>query len=305
MPSLNLTATPTSLTLVPPSVAHEARLGSYVIVGTLGAYIWDLLSNLNNDYKLLTEHRVELTTFVYFFSRLWTLLVLVSSTLFQTYPLYHCALAHTLVLVCYAIAVPLTCLLFFLRARAIFNRDPFPTLLLFCLWLVVVGTAAAFPFSSTAAPRGSTGFCAVIGFRPYTGAMGIAGATHDTAAFAAISWRLFANAGAHTGGGLTDRIGTLVTGKHLPRFSQALLKDGQLYYLITTAGNTAAAVLFYGGVAPQQRGMLAACDVALVNAAACHVFRHTKLAAPRGAAASLVFSMPRSSGAVYVSKVEE
>ncbi|KAJ7210063.1 hypothetical protein GGX14DRAFT_394862 [Mycena pura] len=46
----------------------------------------------------------------------------------------------------------------------------------------------------------------------------------------AISWRLFSNAGAHTGG-ITDRIGTLVTGKRLPRFSQALLEDGQLYYV--------------------------------------------------------------------------
>jgi hypothetical protein len=33
------------------------------------AFLWDVLSNVNNDYKLVTEHRLGLGTAAYFFSR--------------------------------------------------------------------------------------------------------------------------------------------------------------------------------------------------------------------------------------------
>ncbi|KAF7345477.1 hypothetical protein MVEN_01566000 [Mycena venus] len=226
MPSLNLTQIPNPLTpyaLLPPEIAYQTQIGSFILIGTLGAYLWDVLSNINNDYKLITEYRVGLSTAVYFFSRLWSLLFILSSTMFETYPLVHCSLAQTLVETCFAIAVPSTSLLFFLRARAIFDRNPYLVVSLFLVWLSVLGSAATVPTAITAINIGPTPYCINVGVKP------------------------------------------------------ALLKDGQMYYLITVTANTLTVVMFYNTrVAPTYRVMFTVCNIMVTNAMACHVFRNTK-----------------------------
>ncbi|KAJ7863160.1 hypothetical protein B0H13DRAFT_2237146 [Mycena leptocephala] len=281
MPSLNLTAIPNPLTpyaLLPPDIAYQTQIGSFILIGTLGAYIWDILSNAFNDYTLVSEHRVGLSTAVYFFSRFWTLLFILLSAMFETYPFNHCSVAQTMVEVCLAIAVPSTCLLFFLRARAIFNKNPYLVLFFFLLWLSVAGSAATIPTAITARNIGPTKYCLNVGVKPYAGAVGITPLIHDTTVFLAISWRLFQNSYAtistHSLGG---NIRTFITGEYLPQFSRALLHDGQLYYLITVTANTLSVVMFYNNrVAPTYRVMFTVCNVMVTNAMACHVFRNTK-----------------------------
>lgn len=53
---------------------------------------------------------------------------------------------------------------------------------------------------------------------------------NDTLVFLAITWRLYYNSYARP----TLRIGlqVLIFGNYLPRFSRALLRDGQAYYLL-------------------------------------------------------------------------
>ncbi|KAK7031720.1 hypothetical protein R3P38DRAFT_2521771 [Favolaschia claudopus] len=281
MAALNLTTLPNPLTpyaLLPPEIAHQTQIGSYILIGTLGAYIWDILSNINNDYKLLFEYRVGVSTLVYFFSsRLWSLLFILSSAMFETYPLVHCSLAQTLVEVCFAIAVPSTSLLFVLRARAIFDRNPSLIFLFFLVWLSVVASAATTPTAITATNIGHTPFCINIGVKAYAGAAGITPLVNDTFIFLAISWRLFRNSYADTRTSLRGSVRAFITGEYLPQFSRALLKDGQLYYLITVTANTLTVVMFYNTrVAPTYRVMFTVCNIMVTNAMACNVFRNTK-----------------------------
>ncbi|KAF7289027.1 hypothetical protein HMN09_01350600 [Mycena chlorophos] len=271
--ALNLTEIPNPLTpyaLLPPDIASQVQIGSYILVGTLGAFIWDILTHLKEDYRLLFQCRISVSTVVYFFSRLWSLLFILGGSMFQTYPLKHCALSQTLVESCFAIAVPLTSLLFFLRARAIFNRNPWLNVFLFSLWLSVAGTCATAPTAIHAITIGPTPYCINTGVKSYVGSTAITPLLHDTSIFLAISWRLYMNSHSRD-------VRTFVTGKSLPSFSRALLKDGQLYYLITVTSNALAVAMFYNTrVAPTYRVMFSITNVAVTNSMGCSVFRNTK-----------------------------
>lgn len=152
------------------------------------------------------------------------------------YPFGHCSIAQTLVEVCFAIAVPSTSLLFFLRARAIFDKNTYLVLFFFLVWLSVLGSAATVPTAIIAINIGPTPFCINVGVRPYAGAAGITPLVNDTIIFLAISWRLFRNSYADIS--LRGNIKTFITGEYLPQFSRALLKDGQMYYLYVWLSRT-------------------------------------------------------------------
>ncbi|KAF7309391.1 hypothetical protein MIND_00309900 [Mycena indigotica] len=263
-PALNLTEIPNPLTpmaLLPPIIAYQTTIGSYLLVGTLGAYIWDILIHIGDDYLLVT--------------RLWSLLFILSSAMFETFPLKRCAVAQTLVEACFSIAVPSTCLLFFLRARAIYNRDRYLNLFFLCLWLSVAGTAATVPTAITAINIGPTPYCLNVGVKPYAGGIGITPLLHDTIIFLAISWRLYKNS--YTEQSFSGNIRSFITGDSLPHFSRAVLKDGQLYYLITVTANAVTVAMFYNkAVAPTYRVMFTVCNLMLTNAMGCRVFRNTK-----------------------------
>nr|GAT46966.1 predicted protein [Mycena chlorophos] len=260
----------TPFAYIAPDTAYETTIGQYILVGTLGAYIWDILTHLSDDYRLLTKHRIGMSTFVYFFSRLWTLLFCLGSSMFETYPLQNCALAETLVESSFAIAVPSTCLLFFLRARAIFNRNRWLNIFFFCVWLIVAGTAALTPLAIHAVNIGPTAYCINAGVRPFVAGIGISPFVHDTIIFIAISWRLYKNSN-------SGKVSSLVTGNSLPFFSKAILQDGQAYYLISVVANIITVVMFFNSnVAPTYRVMFTLPNLFLMNTMACRVFRNTK-----------------------------
>lgn len=130
-----------------------------------------------------------------------------------------------------AIVLSANSLLFFLRARAIFNRNPYLVLCFFLLWLTVVGTAItpALPTVITSGKIGTTDYCTNVAAKSYGGLFTVPPVINDTVIFLAISWRMFASS--HTDNGLKGNLKAFVSGEYLPRFSKAVLKDGQLYYL--------------------------------------------------------------------------
>ncbi|KAK6977299.1 hypothetical protein R3P38DRAFT_3237435 [Favolaschia claudopus] len=131
----------TPLALLPSDVAAQLRIAEYVTVGTLAAFIWDVLCNAPNDWKLVTKHRIGMGTWVYFIARFCTMFYIITSTLLLTYPVGDCVLAHQIYTSASAMVMPANGLLMFLRTRAIFNNNKHLVFLLLFLWLLVVGTA--------------------------------------------------------------------------------------------------------------------------------------------------------------------
>ncbi|KAJ7248972.1 hypothetical protein C8J57DRAFT_1357332 [Mycena rebaudengoi] len=239
----------TPLAYLPLDFAYQLEIGNYITIGTLGAFIWDILCNTHNDYKLLFKHRISLGTVTYFFSSL---------------------------LAC-VIALPANSFLFFLRARAIFDRNRYLILMFFCLWLLVLGSALtpALPGVLTAGNVGPTKYCMNTGGKPYGALFTIPPLINDTIIFLAISWRMLQIA--HVDNGLETNMKAFMTGEYLLPFSKAVLQDGQLYYLITVAANLPAVIMIFSTeISVEYRVMFYPCTVMVTNCMACHVYRNTK-----------------------------
>ncbi|TFK37150.1 hypothetical protein BDQ12DRAFT_653026, partial [Crucibulum laeve] len=128
----------TPLAFVPPDEAYGTTVAKYILVGTFAVFIWDSLHWLYQDYLLLFKTRIGLSTAIYFLSRICTFGFALTSTLYGTAPLVHCATVQKIINGFILSAIPLTSFLFFLRVHAIFNRNKYVSGAFFILWLGIL-----------------------------------------------------------------------------------------------------------------------------------------------------------------------
>lgn len=126
-------------------------------------------------------------------------------------------------------AIASTSLLFTLRVRAIFEGNKYITVFFGLLWILVLGASWSTTLGDTAGHKGSTRYCVNKYYAGYVASSAIAPLVNDTLVFLAISWRLMQNA--LVGYDRNFCIWSMVSGRYMPAFSQALLRDGQVYYL--------------------------------------------------------------------------
>jgi len=265
----------TPLAFFPPELAYEVSVSIYTFVGTLTVMIWDILNNINTDYRLLTQYRIALPTIAYFISRFATLGYLLASTIILTAPIGHCVQIWKGVPWLYVVAVPATSLLFFFRVRAMFNNNLYVTLFFSFMWLAVVGGSVTSTQGVTLVPLGTTNYCTNGRMDEYVIASGIIPLVNDTLVFIAISWRLVR--GSHRGPIRKGGSWSFIFGKHLPAFSRSLLQDGQVYYL-STVGLAFLSVIFITvkSIPAVYRSAIGIPDIMLINVMACRVYRNTK-----------------------------
>ena len=139
-----------------------------------------------------------------------------------------------LVTMLYCAVIVFTSLLFFLRTRAVYIRDPWVVTFFAGLWLVVLGGSLAFVVqvdSERMDPAlNSSATCLNPGANPFIAATTTISLINDTLVFLAITWRLFRIS--HVPHTLRSGFRIVMFGDYLPVFSKALLKDGQAYYLL-------------------------------------------------------------------------
>ncbi|EJC99638.1 uncharacterized protein FOMMEDRAFT_93095 [Fomitiporia mediterranea MF3/22] len=264
----------TALAFLPPSIASQLEVARPIAAASLGAFIWDILSNVPSDYKLLFEHRITFTTVVYLLSRQAT----IPSRGLSIYLLSlvgDCQALQIAFSICFAIAVPLTSLLFFFRVRAVFN-DNKPIVAFFgFLWVSVLAGCITVPFATRGVHIGPTVFCILTGVKTYSATGIVISAVNDTLVLVAISLRILYNAS------IDDNVGARVkafwNGGALPKLSKSILQSGQQYYLITVGGNVLTMVMILTpSVKPIYRAMFTIPNVTIENCMACKVFRDIK-----------------------------
>ncbi|KAJ7595239.1 hypothetical protein C8J56DRAFT_774719 [Mycena floridula] len=266
----------TPLAFLPPTLANQFEVSRYIYAVTLGAYLWDILTNLGNEYQLLFKHRFRLPTAVYLASRIFTLISIVTAFIFQAAPVPNCG--HLIIV--YGIALALsestTSFLFFLRVTAVWLPHKFVYGLFLVLWLCVFGTSIAFPIGIRGAHLGTTQQCIETAVRSaYLEASPIMIFINDTMIFLAITYRIISYLMSEET--MTARINAFFRGKHISRLGRLLLQGGQHYYLISTCGSIVTAVMLVApGLTAPYRGMLALPFASLKNAMGCIVFRHIK-----------------------------
>lgn len=129
-----------------------------------------------------------------------------------------------------------TTLLFFFRVRAMYRDSKLTVLFFLFMWAVISGSSIT-PVFYRSINLGPTEYCTYLVPPEYERAAdilpiinGLFVYIHDTLVFAAITLKLVGTPGwsAETGRGW---IRLLFSGNYLPRFSRAMLRDGQAYYL--------------------------------------------------------------------------
>ncbi|KAH7872215.1 uncharacterized protein C8R40DRAFT_1205205, partial [Lentinula edodes] len=190
---------------------------------------------------------------------------------------------------CFAVAVPATSLLFFLRVRAIFNGDTVAVIFFGSLWLATLGGSITVPFAINASAKpvlymfcrcgahiGPTNHCINTGVKPFSSVGIIISTVNDTLIFIAISWRLLE--ATTYDDSWKGRLRSFIKGKGLPAFSQSLLQSGQEYYLVTVGGNilTMGMILAPASLPAVFHAMFTVPNIAIGNSMACRVFRDIK-----------------------------
>ncbi len=149
-------------------------------------------------------------------------------------PIGHCAFSKKLVSIFYVIAVPSSELLFFLHVRAVYIDNKAVVRFFMFMWIACVAgsvTPATAAFTvSRGINIGVTEYCTTLPVIPtYTGASAIIPGVNDTLLFFALAWRVQRHS--YVDHGPIGSFKSIVLGQHLPRFSKALLQNGQAYIL--------------------------------------------------------------------------
>ncbi|KAF5372817.1 hypothetical protein D9757_011100 [Collybiopsis confluens] len=261
--------------LLPSSIAYQTQIVSYILAGTSGAYIWDVLSNMNAERDLFCSGTNRYALTGYAMSRIGALVYVVGKTIYMTYPVGSCQVTQT-VLDCFAtMGTAGAGLLFFIRARAVFMANKRMVAFLAFLWIMVVASSASLPIATFASAVNieDTLYCMTKGGSPSAGAGLIVSTVFDTVIFLSISYKLVASHSFTENHGFRD----LILGANLSAFSKSILHEGQKYYLVTVLSNIATFALCNAPINSGLRAALTCPNTMLTSVMACYVYRKTVL----------------------------
>ncbi|THH28445.1 hypothetical protein EUX98_g5735 [Antrodiella citrinella] len=276
MSNVTLPNPTTPLAFLPPTLARHLEICRYVWAAALGAWLWDVATCLQEEYRMIVRSRFrKLSDVVYVLARITTGGFAMTAFCFVASPVNNC---HTLAKVIgsfAALALPLNCLLFIFRVRAVFNQNRYVVGFFVVLWLAIFGSSMVAPFSVDGLHIGTTKYCIPTKV-PADVSIGMTiSAVHDTLVYLSITVRLTTFSLAST---WSARIKMFLRGNGLGSMSKIVLQSGQLYYMATVGVNiVAATVILIPSVPPVYRAMFSPLNVILQNAMACKVYRQLKL----------------------------
>ncbi|KAI3608148.1 hypothetical protein WG66_006488, partial [Moniliophthora roreri] len=132
-------------------------IGSYIAVATLGMFLWDVLTNLRSEYRLVLKRRFGLLTVAYVWARVIALMFLIGLTIFLTFPLDRaCSTVSTIFLSLLPTFVTAESLLLFFRVRAVYLEQRRVVVAFFIFFLIVVASSVSAPFSGAGFPADPT-----------------------------------------------------------------------------------------------------------------------------------------------------
>ncbi|KAG8219854.1 hypothetical protein J3R82DRAFT_832 [Butyriboletus roseoflavus] len=261
-----------------PTVASEYEITRNVFLVTFGALLWDILSSLPNDWKLIQTTKPSLVLFAYFASRSCALAVVFMSALAKTGPVESCGAMELTLSIFWIFASGSSSYLFLKRVHAVFIQERLVCHAFTVFWIAGIGA------SMVVLPGplhdyyqiANTKHCINAKIKSYVSAAFIVPVLFDACVFFAISYKILMF---HRTKKPTNWK-AFCCGEALPRISQAILQGGQQYYMITTGVNVTRSILaILPNISPVLQLSPSVPAVALTSAMACRVFRNLKLEA--------------------------
>ncbi|KAF8875025.1 hypothetical protein CPB84DRAFT_1796932 [Gymnopilus junonius] len=250
------------LAYLPPAVAYESLISSYVLVASLAVHIWDILSSLNEEYDVFMKRPLRLPWFVCWIARLSSLCFLLYNTIYGTAPVGNCETLSRIGPSLFCVALSSTSLMFYLQVTAMYKGQKLVSAFFFFLWLAVVGGSLTTVVGvGSGVAIGPTKHCLSGSLKPFVGANVFITFVNDTLIFVATWLRL-------------AQVGLPGNTRALTVFTRALFRDGQAYYLTTASLSLMTMVIFYIDSIPLvYRAILPSINLALMNIMACRVYR--------------------------------
>lgn len=146
-------------------------------------------------------------------------------------PTGNCALFDKVANAWCPVSIACSGFLFFLRLRAIYNRNQIVVAIFFVLWVALLAGGVLVPIGINGGAVGSTQYCEDVSVSSFAFYGEVAPLVFDTLVFVAISWRLSRIASPSSEMGMGESIYVMLFGRNLPTFTKSLLLDGQVYYL--------------------------------------------------------------------------
>ncbi|KAI6016523.1 hypothetical protein EDC04DRAFT_527864 [Pisolithus marmoratus] len=246
------------------------------------ALIWDILSSIPNDYKVIQTGRPSIVLFAYFSARPSVLVMLILAVLQMTGPVSTCTLNAMILVAFEVISSSAASFLFLKRIHAVYYGSKIIQYVFSFLWVVGIGTSCAV-FSSTLHDYreiANTKHC--VRYQGWS-ALSISfmdPVLFDTLVYFAIMYKILS---AHRKG-QKGSWRALFCGNGLPHLSRAVFQGGQQYYLITTGVNVTRLVFSaIPSASASLQVVLATPAVVLTSIMACRVHRNLLIEALDGA----------------------
>ncbi|KAI6128858.1 hypothetical protein EDD16DRAFT_23485 [Pisolithus croceorrhizus] len=250
------------------------EVGRNINLATLGALIWDILSGLPDERKLIQGGRGSTVLFAYFLARPSALAMVILTVLEQTGPVSNCGLIAVISATFQIISSATASYLFLRRVHAVYFDSKNVQHAFSLLWSVGICASCLLLYDAIHNYNeiADTKHCIR---QQYWAPLPVAfwiPVLFDCVVYCAIMYKILSS---HRTGQKKGWRSYFCHPKELPHFSRAVFEGGQQYYLITDGINTNRFIFSTNSsILPSYQVMLSAATVALTSAMACRVYRN-------------------------------
>ncbi|KAF9525776.1 hypothetical protein CPB83DRAFT_513748 [Crepidotus variabilis] len=258
-----------------PYPSDSFRIYASVAMGTFAVLVWDILSSLPDEIRLLSQHRFRLSTLCYCIARVAPLPFMAVQNILLTTDTNHCrswAFAGGLCFACIHIPAGL---LFLFRVRAVYNSLPRFKLVFSLLWVVYAG-CCLLPFFGIAGTRVlPLRRCIAVFRQPYPVILFFTQAAYDLVVCAAVTYKISSDVRMEN---KDLKLGWSLRLRNNPFFKlrARFLVDSHAYFIITFFLKFAEIVVYFAGN-PIVLLIFTLFDNIFISIIACKIYRQFRL----------------------------
>ncbi|KAJ8074039.1 hypothetical protein PM082_012330 [Marasmius tenuissimus] len=263
-----------------PLLASQRCHLCYLVVGSLTIVLWDIVTHLRVDLRLLRRTGIHLPQMIYILSRVTMICFLLCETVLLTAQVgSYCAILETAVTTLGSVHNTLKGLMHLLHVRAVYMNRPWVLRFFSLFWMLSSGTTiATSPFMLSGATIAG-GSCMHIRFSATLQQLIFAISTvHGTCIVLAMSNSLVLSSPDFPitkNVGFIARVKTSITAKDLPTFSKSFLRHSQGYYLLLMSINLLTTIgISINAVPLAYRVGTLFVIYAVLHCASCSIFRN-------------------------------